>query len=315
MTDLIKNEDLELNDIGSILQIKEQMMGDYSVQAVDARSLHKALGVGKFFANWIKDVIKHLNLVENTNYEVFAKNGKNPNQGGRPTKEYNIALQVAKSIAMVSNTEAGERVREYFLTCERATQQVTQGVATNLITNEDKAYGEFNNIINNISPVIEKFWGKGYAQKQIVNAATTVDGKYNTNISKEFPLPIALPGQKEEIDPTKGEHLLRQAVGSKELSTTKFAEAVGTTTTKSLNAALIALNFQVALRDPNKRNNSGYQLVPGKDAYANQKPISTKNSPFLDELKIVSWVFNSFSTTEIEKIKEYIKKHFTADLI
>ena len=39
--------------IEEVLQIKEQMLGDYSVQAVDGRALHEALGIKGRFRDWI----------------------------------------------------------------------------------------------------------------------------------------------------------------------------------------------------------------------------------------------------------------------
>ncbi len=39
--------------------------------------------------------------------------------GGRPAKEYALTIDMAKELAMVERNEAGKRVRQYFIACER----------------------------------------------------------------------------------------------------------------------------------------------------------------------------------------------------
>ena len=60
-------------------------------RAVSARELHEALGVGKFFANWIKDRITEYEFVENVDYqiikgdsELLLDSAKIKNKVGRP---------------------------------------------------------------------------------------------------------------------------------------------------------------------------------------------------------------------------------------
>ena len=87
-------------------------------QTVNARALHEKLGVKKKFPDWIKDQLSRGQLVENADYLVLPQKGKNPN-GGRPLKDYHITLDAAKSIAMMSGTEKGKEVRQYFIQCEK----------------------------------------------------------------------------------------------------------------------------------------------------------------------------------------------------
>jgi len=63
---------------------------------VDARTLHKHLGVGKMFANWIKDRIETYGFSEGSDF--LPKLAKTPGLfGGRPKTEYLLSLEVAKS--------------------------------------------------------------------------------------------------------------------------------------------------------------------------------------------------------------------------
>jgi len=92
---------------------------------VSARELHAFLGVGKDFSNWIKDRIEKYELVENQDFEVFAKIGENPN-GGRPRTEYALTLDCAKELSMVEGNEKGKQARRYFIECEKKLKEISR---------------------------------------------------------------------------------------------------------------------------------------------------------------------------------------------
>lgn len=94
-------------------------------RAVNARELHAFLESKQEFANWIKGRIDKYGFVENQDYEVFDRFIKNP-QGGRPTIEYALSLDMAKELSMVENNEKGRMARKYFIECEKvASKQIT----------------------------------------------------------------------------------------------------------------------------------------------------------------------------------------------
>lgn len=113
-------------------------------KAVSARELHQFLGVGRDFSNWIKNRIEEYGFVENQDFEVFAKIGENPN-GGRPSKEYAISLDMAKELSMVEKTEKGKLARLYFIEMEKkANKQHTLGCTQEalVIESSTKTYKE-----------------------------------------------------------------------------------------------------------------------------------------------------------------------------
>ncbi len=97
---------------------------------VNARELHRWLGVGKFFANWIKDRIKKYDFVENLDYFITVANSGNGvkarsdgqlidlKTGKVISKEYIISIDMAKELAMVENNEMGKKIRKYFIKVE-----------------------------------------------------------------------------------------------------------------------------------------------------------------------------------------------------
>lgn len=87
-------------------------------QAVNARELHQFLESKQEFANWIKGRIAKYGFIENQDFEVFDNFVKN-SQGGRPSIEYAITMDMAKELCMVENNERGKQARRYFIECEK----------------------------------------------------------------------------------------------------------------------------------------------------------------------------------------------------
>ncbi|HAZ8269826.1 TPA: phage antirepressor Ant [Citrobacter koseri] len=90
----------------------------------DARDLHAFLSVGKIFAAWIKDRITDYGFIENQDYVLLSKTGKqNSGRGGHNRKDYHLTLDTAKELAMVERNEKGRQIRRYFIECERKLKQ------------------------------------------------------------------------------------------------------------------------------------------------------------------------------------------------
>lgn len=75
---------------------------------IDARTLHKELKVGKDFTNWIKGRISKYEFVENEDYKFSPKRAKTSKQGGRPSNNYSLTLDMAKELSMVENNKIGQ---------------------------------------------------------------------------------------------------------------------------------------------------------------------------------------------------------------
>ena len=88
-------------------------------QAVDARELHQKLGNKRKFADWMKQRIEQYGFVESQDFEVFHNIVKNSN-GGRPSDEYALSLDMAKELCMIENNEQGRLFRKYFIEVEKA---------------------------------------------------------------------------------------------------------------------------------------------------------------------------------------------------
>lgn len=85
-------------------------------KVVSARELYKVLELSDGqFSRWAKtNVIENPYAIENEDWVGFDIDVE-----GNSTKDYAIVLPFAKKIAMMSKTEVGNRVRDYFLECEQ----------------------------------------------------------------------------------------------------------------------------------------------------------------------------------------------------
>lgn len=99
-----------------LIPVVASVIGNQSVQAVDGRALHIFLEVETRFNDWIDRRIEEYGFEENRDFYSFLS--KTP-KGGRPTKEYTLALDMAKELAMVERTPKGKQARQYFIECER----------------------------------------------------------------------------------------------------------------------------------------------------------------------------------------------------
>lgn len=93
-----------------------QLSGE-TQQLVNARDLHKVLGVGKDFSNWIKARIEQYEFIEGEDYSPKLANRSFGI--GKPKTEYHISLDMAKELCLVENTEQGKKARRYFIEVEK----------------------------------------------------------------------------------------------------------------------------------------------------------------------------------------------------
>ncbi|EJF5652063.1 antA/AntB antirepressor family protein [Salmonella enterica] len=90
----------------------------------NARDLHEFLEVGKDFSTWIRTRITEYGFVENQDFILLPKNGEQKiGRGGHNRKDYHLALDTAKELAMVERNEQGRQVRRYFIECEKKRHQ------------------------------------------------------------------------------------------------------------------------------------------------------------------------------------------------
>jgi phage anti-repressor protein len=107
-----------------VIPVYETELGNKVVKATE---LYQFLKVKERYNGWMDRKMKDHQLSENKDYcnftEKTVKIGK-----GRKKKEYLIKLDSAKKIAMGTNNIQGNKVKEYFLACERIAKRTFEAV-------------------------------------------------------------------------------------------------------------------------------------------------------------------------------------------
>lgn len=119
---LLHPEQSQNVNFAEIIPVISGIIGKLETSIVSARALHKALGVGRDFTNWIKGRIKRYGFIEGVDY-VVVENLSSPKRASSKSRQrvehdYLISLNMGKETAMVERTEQGRAVRLYFIRCE-----------------------------------------------------------------------------------------------------------------------------------------------------------------------------------------------------
>ena len=97
--------------------IKVKVKGDQ--QLVSARDLYNELGVKTRFSQWAKQNFKHFR--ENIDFSSVVTTTQQNQYGGiKELQDYALTIEMAKHLAMMSGTDKGYQVRDYFIKVEQA---------------------------------------------------------------------------------------------------------------------------------------------------------------------------------------------------
>ena len=125
-----------MNNLNALLPVADLEVGEELKKTVNARQLHRWLGVGKDFSTWINNRIQQYGFEQDKDFVVveelsspnlanskcgsgeFSPNLGKTSKGGRPCIEYHLATAMAKELSMVENNEKGKLARRYFIQVE-----------------------------------------------------------------------------------------------------------------------------------------------------------------------------------------------------
>ncbi len=98
-----------------------KVVEENGVSLVSARELHEFLESKQDFSDWIKARIDKYGFIEDEDFTIIL--GKS--NGGRPSKEYILKLDVAKELSMVEGNDKGRQARKYFIECEKRYKELS----------------------------------------------------------------------------------------------------------------------------------------------------------------------------------------------
>jgi anti-repressor protein len=104
--------------VNELLPIK---YADTEEPKVSARELHKALGIEKRFSAWFDT--NSQGFIENDDFTSVLIGTEVPNNGGfqyRELQDYDLSVDMAKHICLMSRTTKGKECRQYLIDLEKA---------------------------------------------------------------------------------------------------------------------------------------------------------------------------------------------------
>jgi len=147
-----------------LIKIEPRQIAQQSVQTVNARELWAFVQSKQEFANWIKARIEKFGFIKDQDFTI-DKVINNP-QGGRPSSDYHLTIDMAKELAMVENNDKGREVRRYFIECERRAKEMPAPMsAMDALADPEMVRGL---LLNYATKVIE-------LRKQVAEQAPKVD--------------------------------------------------------------------------------------------------------------------------------------------
>lgn len=88
---------------------------------VSGRELHGFLEVSTPYTQWFERMIEY-GFVQNVDFIGLSQKSEKP-QGGRPTIDHALKLDMAKEISMIQRTAKGKEARQYFIEVEKEYKQ------------------------------------------------------------------------------------------------------------------------------------------------------------------------------------------------
>lgn len=89
---------------------------DADTQTISARELHERLNIGTRFNDWFPRMCEY-GFIED---EDFCSKMSKTENGGRPSVDYDISIDMAKQICMIQRTPEGKARRQYLIDLEKA---------------------------------------------------------------------------------------------------------------------------------------------------------------------------------------------------
>ena len=83
---------------------------------VSGRELHQALGIETRYNEWFRRMCEY-GFIENEDfYSILSKTS----DGGRPSVDHQLTIDMAKQLCMIQRTDIGRKFRQYFIQVEEA---------------------------------------------------------------------------------------------------------------------------------------------------------------------------------------------------
>lgn len=118
----------------TLIPVRMGEIGGEAVRVCNAKDIFLCLCVRSRFNDWITRRISEYGFIENEDFVLVTPEKVTKGRGGdRRSKRYDVSLDMAKELALVERGEVGQRIRRYFIECEKALRQIAPEVAADCL--------------------------------------------------------------------------------------------------------------------------------------------------------------------------------------
>lgn len=306
----------EFAEITQVLQLDAQLLGDYSVKAVNGRHLQEALGLKSPHTKWANEQVARHSLKAGIDFEIIyekVKLGNSEEFAIKPQQTFIFTVKIAKKLAVRTGNAAGDLMFEYFEHMEKVAQEAYRGnlpakLPDGASTEECAAHQMVYLSRAMQAAMVAGGWSDGYRQKQVYQVAEEVDRRHGTELKSLLPPPsVALPGANEEIDQTKGYHAMYKQVGGEVLSKEKLLESISASGI-SWDQLMLKAGYVVEVKSsPLKTRRSGLKRSPSCPVtWASQQEMTSGHC--IGQQNIVAWHVDMIPNDVRIKLRELAEK-------
>lgn len=130
---------------------------DSGEKIVIGRELHERLKIDTPYTQWFERMCAY-GFTENEDYIGFSQKSEKP-QGGRPTQEHYLKLDMAKHLAMIQRTPEGKAIRQKLIELETNISQLSPELRALIAIEtrqnaQEKALAEVNHRLDSIGEIL-----------------------------------------------------------------------------------------------------------------------------------------------------------------